>query len=207
MQLAVRRLTFWERQSLRRKIAISVFVWPQLAGLLGAIFFANIIPSTLTLRVGLVGGGILALVWAAFLEVANKGRAWDLTQRSQRLLSRTWLRVPFEACLGFMFAYSSLAWTYPWLITEIVGKSGEQFFVVVAWHQGWGKSCSSPDLGHSLFRDPPRALCVSANAESKMRPGTWLRIEGPVTPLGIITQKLNAQPDSPQVSRAAGQSE
>jgi hypothetical protein len=198
MHPPVRRSTFWERQSLLGKLAISVFVWPQLAGALGAYFFANIIPSPLTLKVGLVGGAALAFVWAGFLEMANKGRVWDLTQRSQRLMSRIWLRAPLSACFGFMFAYSSLTWAYPWLINEIAGKPGEQSFVVVGWHEGGRKSCSGPDVGHSLLRDAPRALCVSADAESKMRPGTRLRIEGPATRLGINTQTLYALPAPPQ---------
>ncbi len=107
-----RRATFWARRSLGGKVAISLFIWPQLIGLVASRFL-NIVPSQLAINIGLFGGAAIAAMWVALIEMANRGRSWDESQRSQRWIEHIWVRVPFMACVGFMFGYSSLAWTCP----------------------------------------------------------------------------------------------
>jgi hypothetical protein len=160
-----------------------------LAGIFVALFFANIIPDPLALKVeGILSIGY-AIGWVTLIEVANRGRVFDSRQRGQALVSKRWCRIPLMFLVGLMFGYTSCVWAYPWLITEIFGTKDSLYLRVIGW-EGGGRTCSRPSVGHRLFVDGPRALCVSSNARARMPVGAYLRIVGPKTSLGMNSNEI-----------------
>ena len=182
--------TFWARQSFAGKLAISLFVWPAIAGIFIALLFSNIIPNPNLMQFEIALSIVYAILWSIFLEIANHGRVWDPKQKGYKMLSKRWLRIPFMLCIGFMFGYSSFVWAYPWLFTNMAGTMKSMDFVVTGWDSGGRRGCSRPKIGHALFQDSPGALCVNEDAYKQMPPGTHLRIVGPQTFLGINTEKM-----------------
>lgn len=182
--------TFWERQSLLGKAAVSLFILPPAVGAFIDVMFANIVPNANVINLECALSIAYAGAWSILLEIANRERVWEPNQRGYLMLSRRWLRIPFTFTIGLMFGYSSFVHAYPWLITEIVGTKNSKNFEVTGWAEGGLRTCYRPEVGHLFFEDGSRAFCVSRDARMRMPPGTHLRIAGPETYLGINTDEI-----------------
>lgn len=185
------------RWQLLRKVTGALLVWPPLAGVAIALVFADIIPDDAARSVEWILVLVYAAAYALFLEAANRRRHWDPAQRGYGVLRRWWLRVPMLFGVGVMFGYCSFVWAYPWLATKAFGEMATIDAVVTGWQNGGGAGCAHPLIGHGLFVDGPRALCVPQNAREMMPPGTHLRIEGPQTVLGINADNFYIVKPSP----------
>lgn len=172
------------------KVAISLFLWPQLAGVFIAKLFANIVPNPGVVNVACGLSFVYAVAWSVLLEVAIRGHVWDPNQKRFALLNSRWRRIPAMITVFFLLGYFSFAFAYPWMYTELFGTKHSKEFVVTGWSSGGSKSCFRPRVGHSPFADGPAAFCTSSDGYERMPPGTRLGIVGPETFLGINTDEI-----------------
>jgi hypothetical protein len=112
------------------------------------------------------------------------------TGQSTRDVNFSWPAVPFMAAVGFMFGYTTFAWGFPWLYNKAFAPVVSKEVVVTGWEQASRGSCRRPEIGYNTFVIAPHALCARLEARERMVPGTWIRLVGPESILGMNVQEI-----------------
>ncbi|MDR3418515.1 MAG: hypothetical protein P4L83_20285 [Nevskia sp.] len=188
-----RRFAAQQQHGLAKKVLGCVVLAIPLIGFFPGLFFSNIIPSELTVHVGLGLATFNGVALASICEYS--ARTYGIQTKYEflnNLMERSWFRIVLMGWVGFMFWYGAAAWGYPWLINLTTGSKGEETFTITGW-MGGGRVCFRPGIGHGLFRDGPRALCMSQYEQTRVAVGSTLEVKGRSTLLGINADEVHVR--------------
>jgi hypothetical protein len=196
-----RGVTFWQQCSPATRASISAFIWIQLVGVAIGLWFSRVVVSDSGVIVGLVVGTLCGVGWVAFIETSIRTSDPDTPAmkniRQQRPLRSALFRVPFMFVIGLGFGYATAAWALVWTVNMWLGTPASQIVTVTGWHTGGARSCTRPEIGHFLFRDSPRSLCVQLASRTHMPDGSKLRLVGKESMLGINVDEIYAEGHAP----------
>lgn len=174
----------------QRKPSVIWYVIPivSLTLLLMGMFISRVIPSTLSITIGLLLGSALGIYSVVYIE-RKLDNEENIYFDGDRILRNAWLRVPFIFLLLVGWSYISTTWACSWLFNMTFGKAEERVVIVEGWNSGSTRNCAQPDVGLPLFSASVRAFCVSAS-KWEMPEGTRLRIVGKSSVFGMNVEDI-----------------
>jgi hypothetical protein len=193
-------LAAWQRYSRAARGAVLAFIWIQLIGFGVGLFLSRVVVSDLGVTVGLIAGALCGIGWVVLVEIgirrsdANSPAIQNISKHFLRFPS---VRVPFMLALGLMLGYGAIAWGLNWGINILLGTRSSQIVTVTGWASAGRSSCAHPQIGHSLFADSPRSLCVNAASRAQMPDGSRLRLVGTGSVLGLNVEEIYVENVAP----------
>jgi hypothetical protein len=166
-----------------------VIAFAALGLLLTGMFVSRIVPSQLSIRAGLILGGLLG-IFAVIKWERQSSYTTSPSIMGNRVLRHAVFRIPLNFLLCVGFTYVSITWASSWLVNKAVGEPEERIVVVTSWQSGSSRNCSQPDIGLPLFAASVRALCVKSGARRDMPDGTQLRLVGRSSILGMNVEEI-----------------